>query len=80
MEYENWENMFTDDIYWYTKFIQIVREKFENSFPLVQVSRKRMKDKPRITKGLKISKQKCHRLYKHTFTDVNIHTKEAYKK
>ena len=31
-------------------------------------------------KGLKISIQKCHRLYKQTFTDLNIHTKEAYKK
>ena len=71
MESENWDDMFTEDTDWYTKFIQIVREKFENSFPLVQVSRKRMKDKPWITKGL----QKCHRLYKQTFTDVNIHTK-----
>ena len=80
MESENWEDMFTEDTDWYTKFIQIVREKFENSFPFVQVSRKRMKDKPWITKGLKISIRKCHRLYKQTFTDVNIHTKEAYKK
>ena len=55
MESENWDDMFTQDTDWYTKFIQIVREKFENSFPLVQVSRKRMKDKPWITKGLKIS-------------------------
>ena len=80
MESENWDDMFTEDTDWYTKFIQIVRGKFENSFPLVQVSRKRMKDKPWITKGLKNSIQKCHRLYKQTFIYVNIHTKEAYKR
>ena len=30
MESENWKDMFTEYIDWYTKFIQIVREKFEN--------------------------------------------------
>ena len=82
MESENWDDMFTQDTdwYWYTKFIQIVREKFENSFPLVQVSCKQMKDKLWITKCLKNSIQKCHGLYQQTLTDVNIHTKEAYKK
>ena len=39
----------------YDNFINIIEESYERSFPLQKVSRKRFKDKPRITSALKKS-------------------------
>ena len=52
------------------------------SFPLVQISRKRYKDKPWITKGLLISILHKNRLYKESIlnpNDSNIHRYNTYK-
>ena len=48
----------------YHTFVNTVHRIFEQSFPLVQLSRQRIKDKPWITKGLKISIEHKNRLYK----------------
>jgi len=37
----------------YNNFIKIITEAYEKSFPITRLSRRRMKDKPWITKGLK---------------------------
>ena len=53
------------------------------SFPLVQISRKRHKDKPWITKGILISIRHKNRLYKESIlnpNDSNIHRYNIYKK
>ena len=44
--------------------IGIMHQICPQSFPLVQLSRQRIKDKPRISKGLKISIMHKNRLYK----------------
>ena len=50
---ENWDSVFTTDSDWYSIFVAKVKQKYESSVPLIQISRKRLKDKPWITKGLK---------------------------
>ena len=72
--------MYAIDTDWYSKFISIIRNKFETHFPQVQVSRKRMNDKPWITKGLKHSIRQNHRLYKSTLRTGDFLTKSKYKK
>ena len=49
---------------WYHTFVNTVHRIFEQSFPLVKLSRQRIKDKPWITKGLKISIKHNNRLYR----------------
>ena len=63
MTNENWDIIFIQGTDWYTNFIKLVRNKFEASFPLVKVSRQRIKDKPWITKELKMSIKEKNRLY-----------------
>ena len=58
------QNYIEDDNDWYTKFIRIVYRVFQQSFPLVRVSRERFKDKPWMTKGLRISIKHKNRLYR----------------
>ena len=48
-----------------------VRRKFETCFPVVQVSRKRLKDEACMTKGLKISIRTKHRLYRSTLRETD---------
>ena len=45
-------------VFWYSIFVAKVKQKYESSFPLIQISCKRLKDKPWITKGLKIRTKK----------------------
>ena len=55
----NWDNLFLNQSEWYKTFITKVRQIFEVSFPFKKLSKKRSKDKPWITKGIKVSiKQK----------------------
>ena len=55
MTNEDWDIIYTDGTDWYTNFIKLARNKFEACFPLVKVSRQRIKDKPWITKELKMN-------------------------
>ena len=65
MESNNWEGIFeNEDEDWYAKFISIVLRFYETSFPSVQVSRKRLKDKPWLILGLKISTQTKNKTYR----------------
>ena len=60
----SWDAMYTDGSDWYDNLINLVYTEFQQSFPLVRLSRKRAKYKPWITKGIKISIKVKHRLYK----------------
>ena len=51
----NWEEIYTPAGDWYSAFIEKVKYFHNISFPLVQISRARIKDKPWITTGLKQS-------------------------
>ena len=55
MTNEDWDIIYTDGTDWYTNLIKLARNKFEACFPLVKVSRQRIKDKPWITKELKMN-------------------------
>ena len=56
MTTENWNDKYMDSEHdWYHKFVTTVHQIFQQSFPLVQLSRRRIKDKPWITKGLKLA-------------------------
>lgn len=62
----DWSNVYNqnDVNLAYDNFIHIIETAFENCFPLQQLSRKRMKDKPWITSGLKKSSVIKNNLYK----------------
>ena len=57
MQQFDWDALYTDDVGWYSAFISVTQNIFYASFPVVKLSRKRSKDKPWITKGIKISIQ-----------------------
>ena len=80
MQTENWQALYTPDVDWYTKFITVIKQKFETCFPMIRVSRKRLKDRPWITVGLKSSINKSHRLYRTTLQDSCHHMKSKYKR
>ena len=64
MQNVSWDAIYNDGSDWYDNFINLVYTKFQQSFPLVRLSRKRAKDKPWITQGIKISIKVKHCLYK----------------
>ena len=64
METENWNEIYINGGDCYAKFITIVLRVFQQSFPVVRVSRERWQDKLWITKALKISIKRNKRLYK----------------
>ena len=76
----NWDEIYTPDIDWCEAFVVNVKRIYELSFPLVQLSRKRAKDKPWMTKGLKICCKINNRLFKRTLRSDSIHTFTKYKK
>ena len=71
MEQFDWDSIYTNEVNWYSKFITTIQNMFYSSFPIVKVSRKRSKDKPWITKGIKISIRKLHILYKKSLKSPN---------
>ena len=48
----NWKDIYTPAGDWYSAFIEKVKYSYNISFPLVQISRAMIKDKPWITTGL----------------------------
>ena len=66
-----------------SEFYKYFNRIYCESFPRVQISRKRHKDKPWITKGILISIRHKNRLYKESIlnpNDSNIHRYNMYKK
>ena len=64
----NWDQLFQDSEDWYTTFSSKIKCIYNDSFPLKLLSRKRQKDKPWITPGLKISIKHKNILYRKTLT------------
>ena len=64
----------------YYCFICKMKYIFETSFPLVRVSRKRLRDKPWITKGLKISIKRNHKYYRNFINHPNSASEAKYSK
>ena len=65
MQSQNWNEIYNDTgEESYDKFISAVHNIYQQSFPLVRVSRKRWRDKPWLTKALKISIKHKNELYK----------------
>ena len=59
----DWEQLFASEDDLYSKFIERLNIIYNECFPLRQLSRKRQRDKPWITKGLKISIKYKNKLY-----------------
>ena len=79
MESEDWGALYIDGADWYTNFIITVKNKLNACFPLVWVSRKRLKDKPWLTHSLKTCIRKKHKLYKITMRNGNVENICKYK-
>ena len=77
MATENWNDKYMDsEDDWYHTFVNTMHRIFEQSFPLVQLSRQRIKDEPWITKGLNISITHKNRLYKSQLLRLGRHRLE----
>ena len=60
----DWEQLFASEDDLYSKFIERLNSLYNECFPLRQLSRKRQRDKPWITKGLKISIKYKNKIYR----------------
>ena len=79
MEAENWNEIYSEGGGYYTKFITVVLRIFQQSFPVVRVSRKRWRDKPWVTKALKTSITRKNNLYQASLTHHDNQKNETYK-
>ena len=83
MQSYNWNEIHNDtgeEIY--DKFIAAVHNIYQQAFPLVRVSRKRWRDKPWLTKALKVSIKHKNKLYReYILHPDNLHQTKynAYK-
>ena len=83
MQSYNWNEIHNDtgeEIY--DKFISVVHNIYQQAFPLVRVSRKRWRDKPWLTKALKVSIKHKNKLYReYILHPDNLHQTKynAYK-
>ena len=75
----DWNSLYLPGVDWYMAFVTNVKRIFNDSFPVVKVSRKRQKDKPWITKGLKTSVKNKNRLYKISIKHPSAHHRLKYK-
>ena len=80
MHSENWQALYSFDVDLYSNFISVIKHKLESFFPLVRYSRKRLKDRPWITTGLKSHITKSLRLNRDTLYDNCPHMISKYKK
>lgn len=81
MSSTNWDSLFTrTENDWYQNFIVRLKCKFNQSFPLVKLSRKRSHDKPWITQAIKVSIKHNHRLYKNTIVKSCQSSMLVYKR
>ena len=63
----------------YTEFFSNLMKLLNSYFPLVKLSRSKMKNKPYITPGIKISIKERNRLYEKYLSNKNTQTKAAWK-
>ena len=63
----------------YNNFINIVTDAYEQSFTITRLSRKRLKDKPWITKGLKKSSRIKNNLYRKWLISQSPDDESEYK-
>ena len=63
MEAQNWDDIYSNTEDYYNKFITAVIHIFQQSFPVVRVSRKRWHDKPWMAAALKASIKRKNLLY-----------------
>ena len=75
----NWSLLYSDSADWYHEFVSAVYNIFASSFPLVTVSKKRIKDKIWLTKGLKQSCKTNSRLYKKSILNPNTISVNRYQ-
>ena len=80
MTTEQCDSLYIENVDWYAAFINCVKSFYEQSFPWVTVSRKMIKDKSWIIKGLKISIKHNHRLYKASLRNDNSSAIIKYKR
>lgn len=75
-----WDQILNHDCYddWYSIFISRIKSLYSRCFPLKRQSRARQKDKPWITKGLKISIKYKNRLYKKSIVKPTDHIRARY--
>ena len=75
-----WYTIYTDANNWTIAFLTKVIQYYNECFPLVMVSRKRSRDKPWITTGLKVSVRHNHRLYRKYIKSRNPIAKNTYQR
>jgi hypothetical protein len=80
MQSTDWNALFTPDNDWYDAFLLKLKHIYNSCFPLVRVSRSRIKDKPWLTTGLKKSIRTNHRMYRSSLHDTSITNIQKYKK
>jgi hypothetical protein len=76
----HWDELFTPSNDWYSVFVAKVKHIFQKSFPLVKLSRKRARDKPWITRAIKVSIKHNHRLYRNAIRKNNVNSRLIYKR
>ena len=74
-----WNSLYAQDVDWYHEFIVAVYNIFCASFPMVTLSRKRMKDKPWMTKELKKACILNSKLYKKSIKSSDPSAVERYR-
>ena len=72
MTTKQWDSLYTENVDWYTAFINCVKSFYGKSFPWVTVSRKRIKDKPWTSKGLKVSIKQIIDYTKHHYVIIAL--------
>ena len=70
---ENWNDIYTGNGDYYSQIITVVLRIYQQSFPIVRVSRKRWQDEPLMTKALKTSIKRKNYLYKLVLFSLAIH-------
>ena len=79
MQSQNWNEIYNDTgEESYDKFISAVHNIYQQALPLVRVSRKRWRDKPWLTKALRISIKHKNKLYKEYILHPNGLHKTKY--
>ena len=75
MTLTDWDSLYLPETDWYTAFISTVKRIYEMSFPLVHMSRSRIKDKHWVTNGLKQSIRNNNKLYRLIIRNGNNDSK-----
>ena len=77
----DWDNLYNNtNGCLYEKFLNKIKVIFDNTFPVVQLSRKRARDKPWVTTGIKRSIRNKHKLYKKFIRNSSIVNETVYKR